>query len=91
MRNFYQCLVPNCEFDFLISSQAHNGQKSTRDQQRPNNNPVIIHSNSITAEAIRSIFKQSTCVIDYNGNSNSDSDNNVEFVDINLPCNKLNI
>lgn len=35
--------------------------------------------------------KQPTRVIDYNGDSNSDSDNNVEFVDIDLPCNKLSI
>ncbi len=35
--------------------------------------------------------KQSTCVIDYNGSSNSDSDNKVEFVDIDLPCNKLSV
>ena len=40
---------------------------------------------------MRSTFKQSTCMIDYNGNSDSDSDNNVEFVDINLTCNKLSV
>lgn len=35
--------------------------------------------------------KQSTWVINYNGNSNSDSDNNAEFVDVNLSCNKLSV
>ena len=40
---------------------------------------------------MRSTLKQSTRVIDYNGDSDSDSDNNVEFVDIDLPCNKLSV
>ena len=30
-------------------------------------------------------------MIDHNGDSDSDSDNNVEFVDINFPCNKLSV
>ena len=40
---------------------------------------------------MRSTFKQSTRIIDYNGNSNSNFNNNVKFIDINLPCNKLSI
>lgn len=30
-------------------------------------------------------------MINYNGNSNPDFDNNIEFVDIDLSCNKLSI
>ena len=30
-------------------------------------------------------------MIDYNGNSNFDSDNIVEFINIDLPCNELSI
>ncbi len=30
-------------------------------------------------------------MIDYNGDSNSDFDNDVEFVDIDLLCNKLSV
>ena len=40
---------------------------------------------------MRSTLKQSTCIIDYNGNYDSNFDNNVEFVDIDLPCNKLSV
>lgn len=40
---------------------------------------------------MRPINKQSSCLIKYNRNSNSDNDNNddVEFINSNLPCNKL--
>ena len=38
---------------------------------------------------MRPIFKQFICIIDYY--SNSDSNNDVEIVDINLFCNKLSI
>ena len=77
--------------DFFIPSQAHNGQASTRDQQQPNNNPAIAHSNSVTAKAISLISKQSICLIKYNSNFKFNSDDNTEFIDIDLPCNKLNI
>ncbi len=30
-------------------------------------------------------------MIDYNGNFNSNYDNNIEFVDLDLPCNKLSV
>ena len=30
-------------------------------------------------------------MIDYNGNFNSDYDNDIEFVDLDLPCNKLSV
>ena len=50
-----------------------------------------MYSNSVITEAMRSTLKQSTHVIDYNGNSDSDSDYNIKFVDIDLLCNKLNI
>lgn len=91
MRNFYQYLTSKHEFDFPISSQAHNGQKSIRNQQLPNNNLAIIQSNLVIAKAMRLTPKQSNCMIKYNGNSDASSDNNIEFVDINLPCNKLSI
>ncbi len=91
LRNLYQRPVPNREFDFPIPSQAHNGRESIGDQQRPNNNPAIAHSNSVTAEVMRPTLKRSTRMIDYNGDSNFDSDNEVEFVDIDLPCNKLSV
>ncbi len=35
--------------------------------------------------------KWSTCVINHKSDSNSDSDNDVEFVDIDLPCNRLTV
>ena len=91
MRNLYLRPVPNRKFDFPIPSQAHNDQKSTRDHQQPNNNLAITYSNFITAEAMRSTLKQLTRVIAYNGDSDFDSDNNVEFVNIDLPCNKLSV
>ena len=91
MRNVYQRPATNRKYNFLISCQAHNDQKSTKDQQWPNNNPAITHSNLITAEAMKSTLKQFTHMIDYNGNSDSDSNNNVEFADIDLPCNKLSV
>lgn len=28
-------------------------------------------------------------MVDYNGNSDSDLNNNMEFIDVNQPCNKL--
>ena len=40
---------------------------------------------------MRSTLKQFTCVIDYNGDFDSDSNNNVEFVNIDLLCNKLSV
>lgn len=40
---------------------------------------------------MRLTSKQPTHMINYNGNSNFDFDNNAEFVDINLLCNKLSI
>ena len=83
--------MPNDEFGFSILSQAHNSQGSTRDQKLPNNNSAIKHSNSVIAEAIVQIFKQSTCVIKYNGNSDFNIHDNTEFIDVNLSCNKLSI
>lgn len=71
LRNLYQRPPPNRELDFPISSQAHNGRESTRDRQRPNDNPPIAYSNSVTAGAMRPTPKQPTRVIDYNGDSNS--------------------
>lgn len=45
----------------------------------------------ITAKAKKLTLKQSIYIIDYNGNSDSNFDNNLEFVDINLFYNKLSI
>lgn len=37
-------------------------------------------------------IKRFTQLVEYNRDSNSDDDNeNVEFIDIDLPCNKFNI
>ena len=77
--------------DFLILSQLHYGQGSTKDQQRSNNNPAIAYSNLVTAEAIRPTSKQSTCITEYNGNFDFNSDDNAEFIDIDLLCNKVSI
>lgn len=91
LRNFYQDPRLNCEFNFIILSQAYNNQEPIRDQQRLNNNCLITHLNSVIVKVMRPNPKQSTQVINNNGNSNSNSDNNVEFVNVDLPCNKLNI
>ena len=40
---------------------------------------------------MRPTLKQPIHVIDYNSSLNSDFNNNIEFVDIDLYCNKLNI
>ena len=40
---------------------------------------------------MRPTFKQFTRIIDYNNDSDPDSNNDVEFVDIDLPCNKPSI
>ena len=40
---------------------------------------------------MKQTFKQFIYVIDYNGNIDSDLDNIVKFVNINLSCNKLSI
>lgn len=42
-------------------------------------------------KAIKQIFKQSICIIDYNGNIDFDLNNIVEFVNINLPYKKLSV
>ena len=91
MRNFYQLPALNHDFDFSIPSQAHNGQKSIKDYQCPNINSTIAHSNFVIAKAIRPTFRQSTCWIDDNSNSDFNSDNNVKLINIDLSCNKLNI
>lgn len=91
LKNLYQRPAPNCKFDFLIPSQAHNDQKFIRDQQRYNNNTAIMILNLITVKLMGSILMQFICMIDYNDNFDFDSDNNVEFVDINLLCNKSSV
>ena len=90
---FYQRPAPNRDFDFPISSQFYNIQEYIKDHQRPNINPAIAHSDSDSnsKKTIRSIFKQSTRMIDYNGDFDSNFDNNMEFVNINLSCNKLSV
>lgn len=52
-RNFYQRPPLNCEFNFIILSQAHNNQEPIRDQQRLNNNRLLVHLNSVIVEVIR--------------------------------------
>ena len=92
LRNLYQRPPPTRKFDFPIPAQAHNGQEPIRDRQRPNHNPGIAHSNFVTAEPMRSRIKRSSRVIEYNVDSESDNeDKDVEFVDVDLPCNKLSL
>lgn len=50
-----------------------------------------MHLNWIIREVIRLTSKQFTYVIEYNGNSNTNFDNNVEFIDVDLSCNELNV
>ena len=92
MRNLYQRLKPTREFDFLIPAQVYNGQEPIRDRHRPNHNPSIAHSNFVIAEPMSSRIKQSTRVVEYNEDSESDNDDeDVEFVNVNLPYNKLSL
>ena len=91
LRNLYQRPPPNREFDFPIPTQAHNGRDSAKDQQRPNHNSAITQSHSVIAKTIRPSSKQSPRVVEYNGDSDSDEEEDVEFVDVDLPCNKLSV
>lgn len=50
-----------------------------------------MHSNLVTTKVIKPILKKSTYITKYNGNSDSNSDDNIDFFDIDLPYNKLNI
>lgn len=50
-----------------------------------------MHSNLVIAKAIRQPFKQSTYVIKYNYNFDSNFDDNAKFIDVNLLYNKLSI
>lgn len=50
-----------------------------------------MHSNLVILEVIKSIPKQFTYIINYNSTFDYNFDNNVEFIDVDLPCNKLNI
>ena len=92
LRNLYQRPPPNREFDFPIPAQAHNGRELAKDHQRPNHNSGITQSNFVTAEPMRPRTKRSTRVVEYNGDSDSDGDDeDAEFVDVDLPCNKLSL
>lgn len=42
-------------------------------------------------EDMRPTLKESTCIIECNDNSDSGSDNNIEFDDVNLFCNKQSL
>lgn len=50
-----------------------------------------MHSNLVIAETIKPTSKQSTCMIDCDGNFDSNFNNNMEFIDVDLPCNKLSV
>ena len=102
LRNLYQRPVSNREPDFPIPNQAQGSQGFPRDQQRSNNNPVTAQSNSVIAETMRPVSQHPSCgqryeatrndfkrVIHYN--DDSDSDEEVEFIDVHLPCNKLSL
>lgn len=51
--------------------------------------PLRIQTQS--TKVIRPTLKQFTCVTEYNGNSDSNFNDNVEFIDVDITCNKLNI
>lgn len=92
MRNLYPRLSPIREFDFLILAQAHNNQKSIQDYQQPNHDSSIVYSNFVTVKPMISYIKQSSQVIEYNGRSESDNNiKDIEFVDIDLLCNKISL
>ena len=81
----------NRKFDFFIPVEAYNGRENARDHQGTNNNPSIAHSNSVTAQAMR-FAKQSTRVIDYNTDFDSNNDDeDIEFINVDLPCNKFSV
>ena len=84
-------MPPNYEIDFSILTQAHNDQDFTKDQQRPNHNSTITQSHSVIAMTIRLGSKQSPQVVKYNGDSDSDEKEDVEFIDVDLFCNKFSI
>lgn len=50
-----------------------------------------MHRKSVTTKAIMPTPMQSICRTKYNKNFNSNSDENVEFMNIDLFCNKLNL
>ena len=104
MRNLYQRPTPNREPDLPIPRQIQNNQNFPRDQHRSNNNPVTTQSNSVTAKSIKPVqsyrshgqghklaqdnYGTST---QHDSHHNSDSDDDAEFVDVDLPCNKLSV
>lgn len=91
-RNLYQRPPPNHKFNFPIPAQAHNGQETTKEHQRRNHNSGITQLNFVIAEPMRPSTKRFTQVVKYNWDSDSDSNNeNIEFVDVDLPYNKLNL
>ena len=102
LQNFYQHPISNHKPDFPIPNQAQGSQEVPRNQQRSNNNPVIAQSNFVIAETIRSVFQYSSYgqrykatrndfkrVINYNDDSNSNKE--VEFIDVHLFYNKLSL
>lgn len=92
LKNLYQRSSPNCKFDISISVQAHNGRECVRDHQYLNNNPGIAQSNFATVKAMQPTTKRSIWVVEYNGDFDSDDNNkDIEFVDLDLPCNKLSL
>ena len=106
MRNLYQRPAPNREPDFPIPRRIQNNQNFLRDQHRSNNNPVTTQSKSVTAKSIKPVQSYrshgqghklardnygTSIQHDSHHNSNSDSDDDAEFVDVDLPCNKLSV
>ncbi len=92
LRNLYQCPPPNRKFDFPMPTQAHNSREPTKKHQCPNHNSGIRQSNFVTAEPMRPSTKRSIRVVEYNGDSDlDDDDEDIEFINIDLPCNKLSL
>lgn len=87
--NLYQRPLPNCKFDFSIPTSAQNNWEFARDNQHPIHNSGITNLNYVIVKPIQSTTNYYTEVVEYNGYFNLDKDHkNIEFVDINLPCNK---
>ena len=92
MRNLYQCLLSTYKSDFSIADQVNNNQESILDYQKSNHNSGITHSNFVIAELMRPYIKQLTQVVKYNKNFDSyNNDKDIEFLDIDLFSNKLNL
>lgn len=104
LRNFYQRQVSNCDPDFPILRQIQNNQNFLRDEYHSNNNPITTQSKSVIAKNIRPVQSYRfhgqghklaqdnyEMNIQYNSYHASNSNDDTEFVNVDLPCNKLSV